>query len=184
MMHLRGSLYKVACRSLLDGLAGSQRSTSSLTIIIFVFNWWIIALQCCIGLCPTTGISHNYICIYIYPLPLEPSLLPIKHFRLSQSTRVASLCDTAPSQRLSILHTVMDIWRRQWHPTPVLLPGKSHGGRSLVGCSSWGHKESDSTKRLHFHFQSFIIIKHSLLLVILSTFVCFADISLAIPACL
>ena len=30
-------------------------------------------------------------------------------------------------------------WRRQWHPTPVLLPGKSHGQRSLVGCSSWGH---------------------------------------------
>ena len=30
-------------------------------------------------------------------------------------------------------------WRRQWHPTPVLLPGKSHGQRSLVGCSPWGH---------------------------------------------
>ena len=30
------------------------------------------------------------------------------------------------------------IWRRQWHPTPVLLPGKSHGRRSLVGCSPWG----------------------------------------------
>ena len=29
--------------------------------------------------------------------------------------------------------------RRQWHPTPVLLPGKSHGRRSLVGCSPWGH---------------------------------------------
>ena len=28
--------------------------------------------------------------------------------------------------------------RRQWHPTPVLLPGKSHGKRSLVGCSPWG----------------------------------------------
>ena len=30
------------------------------------------------------------------------------------------------------------LWRRQWHPTPVLLPGKSHGGRSLVGCPPWG----------------------------------------------
>ena len=29
-------------------------------------------------------------------------------------------------------------WRRQWHPTPVLLPGKSHGWRSLEGCSPWG----------------------------------------------
>jgi len=42
-------------------------------------------------------------------------------------------------------------WRR-WHPTPVLLPGKSHGQRSLVGCSPWGHKESDTTERLPFHF--------------------------------
>ena len=43
-------------------------------------------------------------------------------------------------------------WRRQWHPTPVLLSGKSHGRRSLVGCSPWGHEESDMTERLHFHF--------------------------------
>ena len=42
--------------------------------------------------------------------------------------------------------------RRQWHPTPVLLPGKSHGRRSLVGCSPWGSYESDTTERLHFHF--------------------------------
>ena len=42
--------------------------------------------------------------------------------------------------------------RRQWHPTPVLLPGKSHGRRSLVGCSPWGRYESDTTERLHFHF--------------------------------
>ena len=42
--------------------------------------------------------------------------------------------------------------RRWWHPTPVLLPGKSHGRRSLVGCSPWGHYESDRTQWLHFHF--------------------------------
>ena len=42
--------------------------------------------------------------------------------------------------------------RRQWHPTPVLLPGKSHGRRSLVGYSPQGSSESDTTERLHFHF--------------------------------
>ena len=42
--------------------------------------------------------------------------------------------------------------RRQWHPTPVLSPGKSHGQRSLVGCSPWGREELDTTERLHFHF--------------------------------
>ena len=36
--------------------------------------------------------------------------------------------------------------------TPVLLPGESHGQRSLVGCSPWGRYESDATERLHFHF--------------------------------
>ena len=41
-------------------------------------------------------------------------------------------------------------WRRQWHPTPVLLPGKSHGQRSLVGYSPWGCQESDTTEWLHF----------------------------------
>ena len=43
-------------------------------------------------------------------------------------------------------------WKRQWHPTPVLLPRKSHGWWSLVGCSPWGHWESDRTEQLHFHF--------------------------------
>ena len=42
--------------------------------------------------------------------------------------------------------------RRQWQPTPVLLPGKSHGQRSLVGYSPWGCEELDMTERLHFHF--------------------------------
>jgi len=42
--------------------------------------------------------------------------------------------------------------RRQWYPTPVLLPGKPHGQRSLMGCSPWGRWESDTTEQLHFHF--------------------------------
>ena len=40
-------------------------------------------------------------------------------------------------------------WRRKWQPTPVFLPGESHGGRSLVGYSPWGRKESDTTERIH-----------------------------------
>ena len=42
--------------------------------------------------------------------------------------------------------------RRQWHPTPVLLPGKSQGRGSLEGLSAWGHWGSDTTEQLHFHF--------------------------------
>ena len=42
--------------------------------------------------------------------------------------------------------------RRQWHPTPVLFPGRSHGRRSLVDCSPWSREESDTTEWLHFPF--------------------------------
>ena len=61
---------------------------------------------------------------------------------------------------LKCLPDMQEIWvrslgqedplERKCQPTPVLLPGKSHGRRSLVGCSSWGRKESDMTERLHF----------------------------------
>ena len=50
------------------------------------------------------------------------------------------------------VHRYCHRWRRQWHPTPVLLPGKSHGWRSVEGCSPWGCWGSDTTERLHFHF--------------------------------
>ena len=52
-------------------------------------------------------------------------------------------------------------WRGQWQPTPVLLPGESHGRRSLVGCSPWGLEESDTTERLHFHALEKEMLTHS-----------------------
>ena len=51
-----------------------------------------------------------------------------------------------------LFNILCEVRRRQWQPTPVLLPGKSHGQRSLVGCSPWGRWGSDTTERLHFHF--------------------------------
>ena len=53
------------------------------------------------------------------------------------------------AQTTSQLHSShILVRRRQWHPTPVLLPGKSHGQRSLVGCSPWCRKESGTTEQL------------------------------------
>ena len=46
------------------------------------------------------------------------------------------------------MSTFSFLWRRKWQPTPVFLPGKSHGWRSLLGYSPWGHKELDTTERL------------------------------------
>ena len=65
--------------------------------------------------------------------------------------KVRNLCSLGRSHnmwRATLYHLLV----RQWHPTPVLLPGKSHGWRSLVGCSPWGREESDTTEWLPFHF--------------------------------
>ena len=66
------------------------------------------------------------------------------------------------------------LWRRKWQPTPVLLPGKSHGWRSLVGYSPWGHKEMDSTEQ--FHFTSVALRRSKVLrIIVLDTIVSYSD---------
>ena len=55
-------------------------------------------------------------------------LEPIIHSEISQKEK----------HQYSILMHIYELRRRQWHPTPVLLPGKSHGRRSLLGCNPWG----------------------------------------------
>ena len=65
----------------------------------------------------------------------------INHFFLPEITPL--FLDPSLNDLLLFSHSVQ---RRQWHPTPVLLPGKSHGRRSLVDCSPWGREESDTTE--------------------------------------
>ena len=75
-----------------------------------------------------------------------------EHCPNSKNDQMLYLADMNDLCLFPISGLVSLCWRRQWHPTPVLLPGKSHGWRSLVGCSPWGREESDTTERLHFHF--------------------------------
>ena len=53
--------------------------------------------------------------------------------------------------------------RRKWEATPVFLPGKSHGQRSLVSSSPWSHKETDTTEHTHTLFMNTVLIspKHT-----------------------
>ena len=55
-------------------------------------------------------------------------------------------------QECWFIASVIRTYYMQWHPTPVLLPGNSHGRRSLVGCGPWGCYKSDAAEWLHFHF--------------------------------
>ena len=91
--------------------------------------------------------AHQVVSNYSRPHGLQHSRLPCP----SPSPRVCS--NSCP------------LWRRQWQHTPVLLPGKSHGWGSLVGCSPWGHEESETTSdftfTFHFHALEKEIATHS-----------------------
>ena len=89
----------------------------------------------------------------LYNVPLEPPSPPHPSpLDPQQNARLGSLCCIATSYQLAFYTGLCYFRRRQWQPTPVLMPGKSHGWRSLVGCNTWGFEESDTTEWLHFHF--------------------------------
>ena len=69
---------------------------------------------------------------------------------ISQGSRVAQTVKNLPViQETWVRSWVRKIpWRKEWHPTPVFLPGESNGQRSLASYSPWGHKESDTTEQL------------------------------------
>ena len=115
-------------------------------IFFFSFNWRIIALQYSFGFCHTSlWISHKYpyVPFLLNPFPPPPHPTPLGYQR-APGTHTAAIYFTQGS--------VYIYRRRQWYPTPVLLPGNSDGWRGLVGCSPWGPEELDMTERLHFHF--------------------------------
>ena len=109
------------------------------------------------GLCLLGEVSNIHVLFHIYALLLWLLLCgkvsggrsePAREGR-SEGWGILQFCNCF------CLYLVDKFRRRQRHPTPVLLPGKSHGWRSLVGCSPWGHEEltrlSDFTFTFHFH---------------------------------
>ena len=112
---------------------------------------------------PNTWFSsaQSLSCVWLFGTPWtavrQASLSITNSRRLLKHMSIESVM---PSNHLILCHPLLLLSdnfqvqikrRRQWHPTPVLLPGKFHGRRSLVGCSSWGRKELDTTERFHFH---------------------------------
>ena len=86
-------------------------------------------------------------------IPLPDNLRLLGWFLLiipKRASLVAQLVKNLPAVQETQVRSLgwEDPWRRKWQPTPVSLPGKSHGQRSLEGCSPWGCKELGMTERL------------------------------------
>ena len=72
----------------------------------------------------------------------------VKNLPAVQETWVRSQGWEDPLQKGKVTHSSILAWSRKWHPTPILLPGKSHGQRGLAVDSPWARNESDTTERL------------------------------------
>ena len=100
-------------------------------------------LNCFTLLCQSSvAWSESALCIPISPPSSHCLPHPLSH------QRALSWAPCVMQQ----LPTSYLFYTRQWHPTPLLLPAKPHGRRSLVGCSPWSREESGTTERLHFRF--------------------------------
>ena len=77
-----------------------------------------------------------------------------KNYELEETSLVAQMVKRLPTMQETQVSSLgqEDPWRRKWQPSLVLLPGKSHGWRNLVGYSPWGCKDLDTTEQLHSHF--------------------------------
>ena len=91
--------------------------------------------------------ANSFLCLPNFVIYLKGFPFPLSVFLL-----FFLLCFV--SFEIFFLFILSNVWvrRKRWHPTLVLLPGKSHGQRSLVGCSPWDREESGTTERLYFHF--------------------------------
>ena len=121
----------------------------SLTVVKAQANFYIVRYTPVAIFSLSTHVNLHVTCVFLLFLTTFASLVAqtVKRLPAMQETWEFSSCFGEI------------LWRRQWHPTPVPLPGKSHGRRSLVGCSPWYCKESDMTERFIFFLGSYSCMK-------------------------
>ena len=137
--------------------SGSQSIGASASVLPMNIQYWFpLGWTGWISL-PSKGLSRVFSNTNSKVSILQGSASFMDHLSRLYTTAGRTMTVTARtfiSRVVSSLFNMLSrfVQRRQWHPTPVLLPGKSHGRRSLEGCSPWGRWGSDTTEPLHFHF--------------------------------
>ena len=120
------------------------------------FYGWVVFHCVCVCVCACACFSHVPLFATLWTIaqqaPLSMGILQARILEWVVAISYSRGSSWPRDGTCTFYVSCIGRWRRQWHPTPVLLPGKSHGQRSLVGCSPWGHYESDTTEQLHFHF--------------------------------
>ena len=100
-----------------------------------------------VSVCKYLFLNYHLLRTYYIPVTM---VTPYMYYFIWPSQVTQWLSIHLPSRRLRFIPWVGKIpWRRTWQPTPVFLPGKFHGQRSLRGCSPWSRKELDMTERLN-----------------------------------
>ena len=109
-----------------------------------------VAISLLWGNLPNLGIEPRSPRLWADSLPAEPNGKPETVVKILQfwGNLMAQMVKRLPTVFKTWVEEVS--WRRKWQPTPVFLPGESHGWRSLVGYSPWGRKGSDTNEQLHF----------------------------------
>ena len=127
-------------------------STSASVLPIKIQDWFPLTLTCWISL-QTKGLSRVFsnttVCKHLRRSAFF--MIHLSHPYVTTGKTIALTRRTFVGKVMSLLFNMLSrlvIQRRQWQPTPILLPGRSHGPRSLVGYSPWGRKELDMTEQL------------------------------------
>ena len=131
-----------------DSMKSHKMKLNDVTYVImsgFPFQPWDSSVSPCIG-------SLSILCI-------SPHMNTfIYHILLKESAWKSRRCERHESNSEHEFRKIS--WRRKWQSTPVLLPGRSHGQRTLTGYSLWGRKESDTTERTCAHTHRHAICKY------------------------
>ena len=119
------------------------------------FIWSIVDLQCGDNYCFTTKwFIYTHICVISEKaMAIHSSTLAWKIPWMEETGRLQSMGSLRVGHNRAASLSLFTFMRRRrkWQPTPVFLPGESHGQRSLVGCTPWGCKEMSITECVHTH---------------------------------